>query len=698
VKATNGRLYVSDGINTDIFTLNSATPLKATTSSFGTTTFLPLSGDIVFAAGNDRRLRALDWTTLTTPVELFANDISPTGGTINRIGALQLAGGRVYVAAGDAGLLTYDVNAFTAPFPIRNYSTGATTSAAWVDGKLYVSRAAGGISEFTKSASSGSLTAARQWDARVHTLYEGSNGFLLTSSGSTLFYWTLNSSTPVLVTSSVTPAAVVSAVLIGSKAYAILANGTFVSADMGQLNPPPQTIALANRKPSFIAHSGNAVAISSVGDATTTIDWYSSPDFSAEPSTVVIEGTSSSGLALTGGTAAVFNFRGINLISFPSRTTSVIAKSNTAAVQRIAAVNGSIFTLTDEALMVWDIATQKLTRSLTLPVFGNALAVDTIAAVPTSAGVIGVAYATPSSVPTLLATRGGNAYYKKALASGDRLYLYDGRAVDIFETRFGFAPDLITSVRPAGIVDFAITSTALFTLTSGGVTTAYSRDGNAVAQGALSEGIDVQSLAINTAGNAVWVSIARGCFTGACEKKTIVLDPKSLVRTATLDGAAIETATTSDRVFAIFDLPAEIRSYSLADPLHPSVIASIAAEGSKTPVSIAVNESVNVAGDKFYVYNLNLTKTGEWYESYQGDPTNTLQYVDQRARADGGCVLLSGRTFAPQFAPSGSTLSVPAVVKSIAVVPGRYYVLTDYSLEVWTTQQPVPMPRRRASR
>ena len=43
-------------------------------------------------------------------------------------------------------------------------------------------------------------------------------------------------------------------------------------------------------------------------------------------------------------------------------------------------------------------------------------------------------------------------------------------------------------------------------------------------------------------------------------------------------------------------------------------------------------------------------------------------------------------------------LQVPAVVKSLAAVPGRFYVLTDYSLEVWSSQPAVPLPRRRGVR
>ena len=174
VKTTATRLYASDGVSTDIF-INGT---KAATVSKPTLTLATVTGDVIFAAGNDRHIRAADWTTLATPVELFGTDIIPTGGTINRVGAMAIAGGRLYVAGGDSGLLTFDVSSMATPFPIRSYADTPMTSTFWVDGKLYASRSGGGLAEYVKS-SNGYLTAARQWDARTHTVYDGANGFLL---------------------------------------------------------------------------------------------------------------------------------------------------------------------------------------------------------------------------------------------------------------------------------------------------------------------------------------------------------------------------------------------------------------------------------------------------------------------------------------------------------------------------------------
>jgi hypothetical protein len=700
VRTSGSRLYVSDGLSTDVFAVSNGNATKASTAGFGATILTTLTTDVVLATAGDRHFHAIDWSVGGSPVDLFVNDIPPSSGTVNRIGAIQIAGARLYVAAGDGGLLTYDISSFTSPYPVRSYATAPTTSAAWVDGKLYVSRAAGGLTEFTKN-STGALTLGRQWDARTHIVHDGNNGLLITSSGTTLYEWTLTSNTPVLVNSVTFPATITSAVMIGFNVYAVLSNRTLAAADLGAPTPTAQTVALANLSPSFIARSGNAIAIADIhDDGTTTAAFFPAHNFTSPPQTISVAGSASSGVALSGSTVALFTFRGINVIDFAANgSTSVIPQSNTALVRRIAFNgDGALFTLTDDALTMWDIATQKATRTLSLPISGSTLAVDTIAAIPTTSGVVGVAYAAPTSLPKLLATRSGNSYYRKAAASGDRLYLFDGRGVDVYETRFGFAPHFIGSARPGGISDFAITPTNLFTVTSGGAVASWSRDGNLLSQSTLNEGTDVVILGMNAAGGAPWVSFSRGCSTGSCEKKTAVLDPKTLIRATLLDGAAVEVAETNGRAFAVFDLPAEVRAYSLADAQHPSAIAAIASEGTRTPVSIAASDNVYVDGDKLYVYSQNLAKTGEQYDSYQADLTNTLQYTDQRVRADGGCVLVSARTFSPQFTSGATPESVPAVVKSIAVVPGRFYVLTDYSIEVWSSQPAPPTTKHRASR
>ncbi|HEX3110730.1 MAG TPA: hypothetical protein VHU41_16655, partial [Thermoanaerobaculia bacterium] len=666
VQTTPTRLYASDGISTDVFVNGS----KAATVSKGTLTLATVNGDVVFAAGNDRHIRAADWTTITTPVELFGTDIVPTGGAINRVGAMRIAGGRLYVAAGDAGLLTFDVSSMAAPFPVRSYLDTPMTSTFWVDGKLYASRSGGGLAEYVKSTN-GYLTSARQWDARTHTIYDGANGFLLTASGTTLFYWTLASTTPVLITSATLRAGVISATAINGAAYVVLSDNSVWSVDMTSLAPVPQQIA--NAKATTIAHAGTLIGTTyDPGDGTTTITFYTKSDMS-DPSALTIAGSSTTPLTMSGNTAAVFTFSGISLIDATSRAVTTIPGSNSAIARRLVLGGSRVFELTSNALLIWDLATKKLTRTMALPTDATSLSIDTIAAMGTATGVETAAFDSTEAPPALLATRNNNTYYKKVVAGLDRVYLFGPNGIDAFETRYGFTPHYLTSFSAAGILDVAANDAALYTVSNSNVVTAYSREGGVLAQTTLDA--SSQPLAIVAAGNAVWLAVTRGCTTGGCEKKTLVLDPRTLANTATLDGGVVDATTNGASVYAVFDLPSEVRLYDTSNPAAPVLTRSVVAGGATTPVSIALsNNNVYVAGDQLYSYDLQLAQRTDTPPAFQADPVAGFAFKDQRVASLGTCLLVS-RSAQPQWS------SVPAVIRSVAQTAGTLYLLTDDSLE-----------------
>jgi hypothetical protein len=693
LQLTPTRLYASDGFSTDIFASNS----KITTVSAGTLSLATLAGDVLFAAATDRHIRAVDWSAAATPVDLFGTDIVPTGGTINRIGAMRIAGGHLYVAAGDAGLLTFDISSMAAPFPIRGYTSISMTSTLWLDGKLYTSRSGGGLTEFTRSVT-GYLTPARQWDARAHTIHDGANGLLLTSSGSSIFYWTLISTTPVLVTSAALRSGVVSAVVINGTAYVVLDDKSVWSVDLGALAPVPQQIA--NAKANTIAHSGSQIATSyDPGDGTTVITFYTKADMS-DPSAVTIAGSSTTPLTFSGSTAAAFTFSGINLIDSATHTVTTVPGSNSTIARRLVISGTRIFELTGSSLIVWDLNTKKATRTMLLPSEGTTLSIDTIAGLATATGVETAAFDSPQAPPALLAARSNNAYYRKAVAGFDRLYLFGTNSIDVFETRYGFTPHYLTSFKAAGVIDIAASDTALYTITSAGVVTAYSREGGVIAQTTLDS--SSQPLAIAAARNAAWVAVSRGCTSGGCEKKTLVLDPATLANTATLDGGVVDVAASVNIVYALFDLPAEVRAYDATAATSPMLTRSVAAAGSTTPVSIAfANNTLYVVGDKLYSYDPQLAQRTDNLGAYQTDPTGAFAFKDQRIRAEGSCAFLS-RSVQPQWLTlpqlSASNATLPAVVRSIAQTAGRLYILTDDSLEIWSTSPTAPQaPRHRAA-
>jgi hypothetical protein len=704
VKLAGGKIFVSDGQQTDLFSGTT----KIGTVALGSSAFAALTNDVVFTAGNDRQLRAVDFSAVGTPIELFETALSPAGGTINRISTLQLAGGRLYAAGGDLGLLTYDVSSFTAPFPVRGYDRGATTSVFSLGTKIYVTPSTGSIIEYLQNAG-GSLTQARQWSSQQQRLHDGNaNGFLLSSSGATATYWTLISTTPTAVSSVTFAKPIVSAALAGNTVYAVLADKTFASADMSALNPVPTPIAIDASNPTAIARSGSALALTDLrDDGTTRVLFYATPDFTRTPKVVSVPGFATSGVALGGSTAAVFTFNGLNVIDFASATPAakVIPSSTAALAQSLAISGSSLLEATERSLLVWDLTTLKLTRELALPSDAIAVSVSPdaqqdVATLATATGVATVAFKAASKTPSLVASVAGNNYYRKVAATADRIYLFDGRSVDLFTT-ISTAPHFVASVRPNAIVDFAAGETALYTLASNGVVSVYSPDGALLGQTTLSEGADAQWLSIAVANGTPWIGFAKGCLTGVCQKTTLVLDPRSLVQTATLSGAVTAVANSGSRVFALFDLPSEIRVYEAADALHPSQVASRPAEGTRTPISIAAaNGTVFVLGERLYAYDAgSLNATSTQFDAWTADPSNALTYVDQRVYAESGCALVTGRTFAVQPIGEAAIATLPAAVKSIAAQGDRLLLLTDYSLEIWSKSGTAPKPpRRRAAR
>ena len=102
---------------------------------------------------------------------------------------------------------------------------------------------------------------------------------------------------------------------------------------------------------------------------------------------------------------------------------------------------------------------------------------------------------------------------------------------------------------------------------------------------------------------------------------------------------------------------------------------------------------------KLYTYaESGLTKLSEQATTF--DPST---YADQHIFVSGSCGIVTGRTAMPALyaVPSlaaNGTIAVPANVKSIAVSENTVYVLTEDSVEIWSSGTPSPAPRHRATR
>ncbi|MGH9422203.1 MAG: hypothetical protein ACRD3J_19660, partial [Thermoanaerobaculia bacterium] len=646
-------------------------------------------------------------TTAASPVELSRVQLQPSGGNVNRIGRLAIATNRLYVAGGDLGLQTYDTTSFTNPFPVRSYTTpGAATSVVSLGTTVYVSRGTTGIIEFSQS-SNGALTQQRSWDSSSDIVRDGANGFLLSTSGAMASLWALGQTTPTLVSSLTLHAPIASAVLIGTTGYFVLtetAGNTFWSADLGPLTPVAQQIALTGMKPSFVARSGSAIALAELRtDGTTALLYYASPDFTKTPATGSVNGLSTGGIALSGSMAAASTFSGVSVVEFGSSITTLLPQSNGAIAHSLAFAGTTLVEATDTSLLLWNTQTRTLTKQFLLPAAPVAVHIGpdaAIADVATEDGVTSVQLGASTRMPSLLFSTNGNAYYKKLVAGSQRLYLFDGRNVDVFTNTL----QSTGAIRTPLITDVAASDNGAFTIQNNLTVTSYGREGNALATSAINDTSDLPP-SIVSAGGAAWASISHNCQTTGCEGKTIVFDPKSaFAQTSTMTGAVRDIFVSGSRAYVLTELPNEIRVVDISDPAHPSVLVSRPSEGSQPPRAIALAAGDNattvfVLGEKLYSYaNGDLSKGPEQLTSYVTDPTSGVTYVDQHLRADASCVALTGRQFSPQFLSGAPVIASPAPGRFVATQPGTFYFLTDYSVEIWSANPLPPAPRRRAAR
>jgi len=711
LRTVNRKLYVSDGRSTELWS-GSGLLTKEASYSFGATAVAQISGDALFAAGSDRTFRAFDLTDSQRPSTLFTATIPTSGGTVNRVAAMAATGSRLYVAAGDSGLLTYDTTSFAQPFPLRHYAFGATTSLATVGTHVYASKPAGGITEFQQS-SNGTLVQQRSWDGgHADLVFDGGNGFLMTTSGASMTFWTTQSTIPVAVSTATFRAPVADAVLVGFTAYAVLSDPTpnstidrtLWSADLSLANPTPVQVTVSAR-PSSIARSGGGIAVADLkADGTTTVVYFADPTKSG--TSISVPGVTTTPVALLGLTAAVFTFRGINLIDFATQTTTVFPQSGGNVARALALSGSSVLELTDSALIVWDRGTQRVATQYALPSGGSTMSFDGdsgsgVVSIGDTDGITSIAINGQTRMPSPIAATNANQFFKKVIASPSRVILFDPNgAAEIHNNSLLHTG----TIRAAGMVDVAANANGTYVLFSNRTFGAYSIDGIPLRQTSLNDTTDTQPLAINAVGAAVWVSYARGCLTAVCEKRTNVYDA-SLNQTASFSGAVVDVTLAGNRAYAIVDLPSEVRAFDVTDALHPSQLATRATEGTIPNESLAVSgTSLYVLGEKLYVYDTaTLTKIREEGTSFTADPILGLSPIDQHLRADGTCGVMTGRSFSATLLSFNSTIEAPpfgspSTARFLAQQPGVFYILTDHSLEIWSTHPLPSLPRHHAAK
>jgi len=684
VHAANNLLYVSDelGQSTDVFTGTT----KLGRISYGTNAFATLTSDSIFAAGPQRVFRALDVGSLTRVAELYEQQLLPLGGTNNRIFAMARSGNTLFVAAGDMGLVTYDITTLLSPHPLASYVETARNSVATIGEKAYFAGATG-ISEAAINRSGISLTPQRTWDTSTATIvHDASGASLLSSNGSTIKVWAVDAATPSMTFSASLAANVRSALFTTGGIIAQLVNDTLWRIPIGG---SPQQLTIDGPAVVSMTRSGNAIALLQVSDdAKTTVRYYSSGDLSAAPRTFTLDGAAIGGAGLSATHAAVFTFRGINLIDLATGVVRVLPGSNRTIPRQLLFSGTDLLVLGDATLSVWDTTKDALLRENPLPETPAQMQVTNgIAVIASNTGSMATDYkvALPKGVST-----NGNRFYRGAAAAGSFLYLIEDQRVDVYSTLKGAAPSFEANISAPATGTLAALPTTLYATEVSRVTS-YSKAGVQLAQKTLDDGNE--TTAIFAVGNAVWVAIVKGCSTGTCERKTYVLDPSSLAITATLNGGVVDVATSGSRAYALFALPDEMRILDITNPLQPSQVVSAASPANAASIGYSAGK-VYVLADKVYSYNESLLGAGDFLDSLAASGDMAIE---------GDCAVVTGRAESPQLyrLPSWTLapvqLTAPSTVKSIAQQAGKLFLLTEHSVEVWTTAPPPTAGKRRAA-
>jgi hypothetical protein len=689
VHTTASNVFVSDdlGQNTDIF----AGTTRIARIAYGTNAFAPLTADSFFGAGPQRTFRAIDISAPARVAELYSQQLLPLGGTTNRIFAMARSGNTLLVAAGDMGLVTYDIATLAAPHPLVSYSDGAKSSALAIGDKAYFADGST-ISEASINRAGLALTPARSWNAASPVLHDTTTTSLATSGDTELRIWSVDTATPATTFTSTFPANIRSAVLANNSAIANLTDDSVWRVSLSGVSP--QQVALNGAKIRFLGRSGNAVALVQItDDAKTNVRYFANGDVTSAPRIFTLDGAAIGGVALNTTTAAVFTFRGLNLIDLTTGVVRVLPASNRLIPKQLLFSGSDLLILGEPTLAVWDTAHDTLLREHSLPASPRGMSVTNgVAVIASSAGSMAIAYAAALPKPIAIS---GSRFYKDVAAAGNYLYLFEDARVDAYWTGNGAAPAFLTNIAASGAIDIAALPQTLYALGSFGTITAYSTAGAQLAQITLNEGGDAQPLAITTAGNAVWVSLVKGCSGGNCEWKTLVLDPTTLVVTATLSGEVKSVVTSGTRAYALFASPDEIRVLDITNPLQPSQVIQTPSPGNASDIGYS-NGKVYVVAGRVFAYNESLLASGELL-----DPINATQ----KLAVEGDCAVITGRSESPQlftlssWAPSlGTQPQIPSPVRLIAQQPGRLFLLTDHSIEVWTTAPPPVVSKRRAAR
>ena len=700
VRVSGTNIYVSDGQQTQVFAAGSNPATKiGTTSSVGTSALFPLSSSIVYAAGRNRVLRVLDFSAPSQPVVLYENEIPTTRGTINRIEAITGTANRIFVAAGDAGLISYDVTSFKSPFPLRANLIGSVGSVVVLQDRIVVAPSSGGLRAYSV-ASNDALSPLGTWEApKVWTLQDGSGSVVLASSGKTLTAFNVSTGTGTAQSTGNFADNIRSAVLIGNTVYAVLADGSVWRADASAATMTPARVDISTIAVNSIHRNGTAVATAEFTESgTTVVRYWSDGDVSKAPLTASVEGAATSGIALASGKIALSTFKGITIIATPSMQTTLIAGVPPGVATRMNA--DYIWHASGTSLLQYHIGDGAKVGEFRLSSISSLQRGDigsTIFAA-TDAGVTSVRSNAAVALPVRDPIVPTSFFFRQLALAPGKVLLRDGPSVQVFFTRASgtLSPGPLVTI-DSGTIDIAATEDRIHALTSRGKLIEYDYAGRELRSFSIDEGADATALALRMLRGALHIGVLRGCSVGACEYKTVVVQSTTLTQASTYGGAVIDVADGSGSTAYILveGTPRELRRVDVSNPLVPVTAASRAA-ASFQAIAYSTGGFVMVATSAAPISLDPVTLQDKQGGGTPITETPRLSGVDGRVAASDECWAAAGYAAFPFIGKFGSSFirpKTPATALRVAHRDGVWYFLTDFSLEVYSNKAPVKRDR-----
>jgi hypothetical protein len=694
-------LFVSNGRQTEVLTGPRPPSQSIGFVPFGAATFDLAAGGIGFMAGQDTTVRALDFRfSGGPPAILFEERIPPSTGPSNRISAIAAEPGRVFVAAGDAGLHAYDTSGFTAPFQVVKTPLPEAAAIATVSESLVVASSSADFPRVYRTETSGALTEQSRWEnhagARVR---DASADRVLLTTGSSVRI--INPSSGTLLREQSMGATVVSAVLTPNEVWAVLSNRTLRRLDLDDPQSTPVTVTIDGAEPNFIERNAErtklaAGSIRDDGETTKTTIHLFEPSNPSAARSMTVTGAATSGAAITSGAVAIATFRGLSVLRVEEGNEIVSPLGEGIVPVDLTAVGNEIIVVGSSGIQRRRAADGALTEEI--PIHSDGLAVTST---PSGSRVlIGASDATyvldietPSRLPVSMAAPMSSRYFTEMVVSNGVLHLLEHDLVVSVPIVSGALSNLMRSTLiEGGAVGIAAVDGGFCALDTRGVIRCFDAAARPIAATTIPAPDDASFLRIHGLGDTVWVSLLKGCpDEEGCRKRTVVarLTGGALPVIAEIEGEVVDLDGSGDRVAVVTELPRELRVYSLAGGA-PSLLAGRPIDHETAAVSLDPSrQSIYLLGMRLFVFDsVSLDLTAELLDPFT--PSVGMSLRNQNLLVDGSRALITGRREMPMLLEivgpnlwiERGTILLPSVARRAAAWDDFVIILTSHSIEI----------------